>query len=255
MTTPLLSHGFGPPGLRPASRRRPWCRPRGPPDSRPSSRPTSPAFTPTRCGLARKDGKGDPACWPAAPRRTRPSRRSSLTRPRSSPSDPAVVKAWAAGRALDLRPGQGPAAASRRGLCPARQPAGQRLHGVPGRPAAPGRPAPHVRAIANLYQTVLEVERDGDRLAGALRLLHRPRAARVRRPARPSRKRRGPPGRRAAARGQELRVARGLDRRGVADRGPQDLELGREEPAHPRRARPGQGASRRARRGRPRSRG
>jgi hypothetical protein len=30
--------------------------------------------------------------------------------------------------------------------------------------AAPGRPRAHVRAIANLYQTVLEVERDGDRL-------------------------------------------------------------------------------------------
>jgi hypothetical protein len=115
-------------------------------------------------GLARKEGKSDPACWPpAAPTEAAlaavEGHEAALLK-----NDPALVKAWAEGKpstfdpARDLIPllASGPAASN---------------EGLPVnvftrylKEAAPGKPASAVRAIANLYQTVLEVERDGDRL-------------------------------------------------------------------------------------------
>jgi photosystem II stability/assembly factor-like uncharacterized protein len=113
--------------------------------------------------LARKEKKGDPACWPAA----QPSDAAldALVAHQTSllSSDLGAVRAWAAGQASafgpvkDLRP-----------LLDARLPMSDRLpvsvytRYLEGE--APGRPRADVRAVANLYQTVLEVERDGDRL-------------------------------------------------------------------------------------------
>ena len=51
---------------------------------------------------------------------------------------------------------------------------------------APGRSRADIRAMANLYQTVLEVERDGDRLQDLYRFYIASRPARVRRHLRPA---------------------------------------------------------------------
>ena len=120
--------------------------------------------------------------------RTRRSRPRRLTRRHSSKNDPAVVKAWAQGKPSTFDPAKDlmPLLASRPvavGRNPARSTSSPRYLAA----AAQGRPRCQVRAIANLYQTVLEVERDGDRLQELFALLHRPRPARVRRPARPAR--------------------------------------------------------------------
>ena len=187
-----------------------------------------------------------PACWPqgaaigCGPRGARrpPERRSSK-------NDPAVVKAWAAGQGLGFRPREDLSPSSPRGLRSRRDAAGQRLHHVPGRRGQGPAALPGARDREPLPDGARGRARRRP-AAGALRLLHRSRSARVRRPARLAGDGRGPPGGRASARGQELRVAGGPERRGMADRGAEDLELGREEPAHPRCARPGQGAAGRA---------
>ena len=205
-------------------------------------------------GLSRKEGKGDPACWPKAAPPDSALGALEVHQAALLAADVAAVKAWAAGQALELRSDQGSAAPSRRAPRHARQPARKRLHGVP---RGPGQRPPPRRGPSGG-----EPLPDGARgrarrrpLAGAVPLLHRPRPARVRRPVRPSRKRRGPSRRGTLARGQELCVPRGLDRSRVADRGAEDLELGREEPAHPRREGRGQGAAAGAGGGRPGSRG
>jgi hypothetical protein len=73
------------------------------------------------------------------------------------------VRAWAAGQASSFDPSK-----DVRPLLDARLPTSDRLPvNVFTRyleAEAPGRPRSDIRAVANLYQTVLEVERDGDRL-------------------------------------------------------------------------------------------
>ena len=113
--------------------------------------------------LARKADKGDPDCWP-----------------RGLPSDPALealvahqtallgadiaaVKAWTVGEASSFDP-----AANLLPLRDAKLPISSRLpvnvFASTLVKQAPGHRRLDVRTIANLYQTVLEVERDGDRL-------------------------------------------------------------------------------------------
>ena len=102
-----------------------------------------------------------------------------------------------------------------------------------------------VRAIASLFQTNLEVERDGDRLQELFAFYAGLGLPVYLGPARPAGHGRVLPRDGPGARGEELPVAGGHDRRRVADRRPQELELGREEPRHPGR----QGARPRAARG------
>ena len=200
-------------------------------------------------GLARKAGKGDPACWSpralddaqlaarrgapgrapeaATCRRCRPGRRgepsASTRRPTSSRcSRPARARRRAARERLH--------ALARREATHARAPTGPRdREPLPDEPRGRARRRP---------------------AAGAVRLLRRPRPAGVPRPARPARARTPIPRHGPRARGQVLRVARRHDRGRVADRRAQELELGREEPRHPRRqgagGRAAEGAGRRA---------
>lgn len=113
--------------------------------------------------LARKEGKGDPACWPTAAPSSEAlqalvDRQTALLR-----SDPAEVKAWVSGGPSTFDP--------QRDLGPLQRAALSLPDTLPVNTftaylasQAPSRPRSHVRAVANLYQTVLEVERDGDRL-------------------------------------------------------------------------------------------
>jgi hypothetical protein len=125
--------------------------------------------------LARQAGKGDPACWSSP---LGDADLAALVEHQAAllASDPAAVAAWAAGGpsgfdpARDLEP-----------LLQARMPLAESLpvnvFAADLAAAAPGRPRVHLRAIANLYQTVLEVERDGDRLQDLYRFyigLHLP---------------------------------------------------------------------------------
>lgn len=115
-------------------------------------------------GLARKEGKGDPACWP----RTAPTdaalaalvdHQTGLLK-----NDPVLVKAWAQGKPSTFDPAKDlkPLLASGLSLTTETLPVNVFTRYLAA--VAPGKPRIHVRAIANLYQTVLEVERDGDRL-------------------------------------------------------------------------------------------
>src|SRR5262249_15285438 len=113
--------------------------------------------------LARKEGKGDAACWPAdgpsdAALEDLVGHQTSLLA-----ADPGSVRAWAAGQASSFDPGR-----DLRPLLEADLRMSDRLPvNVFTRyleSQAPGRARADLRAVANLYQTVLEVERDGDRL-------------------------------------------------------------------------------------------
>ena len=113
--------------------------------------------------LSRKGGQGDPACWPkdapggAALEALEPHQAALLA------SDVAAVKAWAAGKPSGFDPAKDllPLLAARLPM-PDNLPVNVLTAYLAGR--AKGRPRADVRAVANLYQTVLEVERDGDRL-------------------------------------------------------------------------------------------
>jgi hypothetical protein len=112
--------------------------------------------------LARKDPKSDPACWPAAPPdavlEALGAHQTGLLA-----ESPAAVKAWAAGETSPFDPAKDLNPLLSAGLSmPATLPVN--VYTAYLTAAAPGRPRAHLRAIANLYQTVLEVERDGDRL-------------------------------------------------------------------------------------------
>jgi photosystem II stability/assembly factor-like uncharacterized protein len=112
--------------------------------------------------LARKSGKADPVCYgstlSAADLDALEAHQKALLA-----VDPAIVKAWASGEPSAFDPS--------RDLDPL---LGAGLTLAPALPVnvfaeylaaeAPGRARAHVRAIASLYQTNLEVERDGDRL-------------------------------------------------------------------------------------------
>jgi hypothetical protein len=112
--------------------------------------------------LARKEKNMDPACWPAADP-TDSDLEALVAHQTPLLSSPLAARAWALGApspfdpATDLQP-----------LLSARLPMPENLpvnsfatylHGK-----APQSRREEIRSVANLYQTVLEVERDGDRL-------------------------------------------------------------------------------------------
>ena len=112
--------------------------------------------------LARKQSHADPACWPAND--PKDSDLEALVAHQTSLlSSPATAKMWALGApspfdpARDLQP-----------LLAARltEPAALPVNVFAAylRQQAPHHRSEEIRSIANLYQTVLEVERDGDRL-------------------------------------------------------------------------------------------
>jgi hypothetical protein len=113
--------------------------------------------------LARKDARSDPACWPATTPATAALEGLVAHQTALLAVSPASAKAWAAGEASSFDPSRDLEPLLSAALpMPPTLPVNAYSAYLTG--AAPGRPRSHVRAIANLYQTVLEVERDGDRL-------------------------------------------------------------------------------------------
>ncbi len=112
--------------------------------------------------LARQQSNVDPACWPANDPKE-PDLQALVAHQTSLLSSPAPAKRWALGApstfdpAKDLQP-----------LLTSRLPLPRNLpvNVFTGylREKAPHYRDEEIRSIANLYQTVLEVERDGDRL-------------------------------------------------------------------------------------------
>ncbi len=112
--------------------------------------------------LARKQSNMDPACWPASDPKDADlealgAHQTSLL------SAPAAARAWALGAPSTFDPGKDlqPLLSAQLPM-PANLPVNlfaTYLHGK-----APQFRKEEIRSIANLYQTVLEVERDGDRL-------------------------------------------------------------------------------------------
>lgn len=117
--------------------------------------------------LARKDGKGDAACY--SPGRLSDAELESLVAHQTSllKSDAAAVRAWAEGRASVFDPAKDLEPMLASGLAvPESAPVNvfsdyirRRVKGRAERP----------RSVANLYQTILEVERDGDVLQDEFR--------------------------------------------------------------------------------------
>ncbi len=117
--------------------------------------------------LARAGRKGDPACWSSA--RT-DAELDALVAHQAAllATDVAPVKAWADGRPSSFDPAKNLEPLLHSGLAlpdalPVNVYSRYLTRAVPARPAAP------LRAIANLYQTVLEVERDGEILQDLFR--------------------------------------------------------------------------------------
>lgn len=113
--------------------------------------------------LARKQGKGDARCWPRETPSDGALKAIVAHQDALVTADPSAIQAWTEGRPSSFDPAKDlePMLAARLPLADdlplnvlARDLAAQ----------APGRPPADIRALANLYQTVLEVERDGDRL-------------------------------------------------------------------------------------------
>ncbi len=113
--------------------------------------------------LARKEAKSDPACWPGKAPGDAALEALVVHQTALLAGSPAAAKAWGAGEASPFDSSKDLKPLLSAGLAmPATLPINVFTSYLTG--AAPGRPRSHVRAIANLYQTVLEVERDGDRL-------------------------------------------------------------------------------------------
>ena len=113
--------------------------------------------------LARKQGDIDFTCWPAqvpsdAELQALVAHQTSLL---AAPV--AAIKAWAQGEASSLDPSTDldPLLAAKFVMSPALP---VNVFAEYLQKKAPSQPPSHVRSVANLYQTVLEVERDGDRL-------------------------------------------------------------------------------------------
>ena len=197
--------------------------------------------------LAKKEGKGDPACY--SPGALTDAQLATLETHQAAlmKADVTAVRRWAEGKpsAFDPKIDLEPLLASGLLLADA-LPVDVFTRWLSEHAMAP---RVQVRSLASLFQTNLEVERDGDRLqelfafyAGLGLPVYLgqlgPAGDGCRLP------RHGP-----RARGEKLRLAGRHERRRVADRRAQELELGREEPGDSRRQGPGPRAARRARRG------
>ncbi|MFI5007429.1 MAG: hypothetical protein ACHQKZ_08310, partial [Solirubrobacterales bacterium] len=112
--------------------------------------------------LARKESKGDPSCYAAASLGDDALRALEAHQKALLEQDPAVVRTWVDGRSSSFDPKRDvePLLAAKL-LMPEPLPVNVFTSWLAGRTKAPRA---HVRAIANLLQTNLEVERDGDRL-------------------------------------------------------------------------------------------
>jgi hypothetical protein len=113
--------------------------------------------------LAMSAGKGDPACWAPAALDAAGFAAIEAHQVALLGSDPAQLKAWIANEPSSFDPKQDLEPLLQTGLTlapnlPVNVYADYLLAQNIDRPRA------HLRAVANLYQTVLEVERDGDRL-------------------------------------------------------------------------------------------
>jgi hypothetical protein len=112
--------------------------------------------------LARKQSHADPACWPANdPKDT--DLEALVAHQTSLLSSPATAKMWALGAPSPFDPAKDlqPLLATRLTM-PEQLPLNVFTNYL--RQQAPRHRNEEIRSIANLYQTVLEVERDGDRL-------------------------------------------------------------------------------------------
>jgi hypothetical protein len=112
--------------------------------------------------LAKKSGKGDPACYAAGSLSDEALSALDAHQDALLSSDPSAVRAWAEGRAsaFDPRSDLDPLLKAPLTLA-ATLPVNVFADHLARRS---GAPRTHVRAIANLFQNNLEVERDGDRL-------------------------------------------------------------------------------------------
>jgi len=111
--------------------------------------------------LARKQQNMDPVCWPATPPDS--DLEALVAHQTSLLNSSADAKAWASGSSSSFDP-----AKDLQPLLTAKLPMADNLpvnvFTAYLRTKAPKRSAAEIGSIANLYQTVLEVERDGDRL-------------------------------------------------------------------------------------------
>ena len=114
-------------------------------------------------GLARKDGKSDPACYPPAAPSDAALAALETHQAALLKADPKAVRAWAEGKpsAFDPKADLEPLLQSGLAL-PETLPVN--VFGSWLAAHAKARRPVEVRAIASLFQTNLEVERDGDRL-------------------------------------------------------------------------------------------
>lgn len=112
--------------------------------------------------LARKQAQTDPVCWPLA-RPTDADLNTLVVHQTSLLSTPASAKRWALGAPSTFDPAKDlqPLLAAKPPM-PANLPVN--VFTADLREKAPHHRAEEIRSVANLYQTVLEVERDGDRL-------------------------------------------------------------------------------------------
>jgi hypothetical protein len=112
--------------------------------------------------LARKQSNMDPACWPAHDPKE-PDLQALVAHQTSLLSSPAAAKRWALGAPSTFDPAKDlqPLLAARLPM-PANLPVN--VFTAYLREKAPHHRNEEIRSIANLYQTVLEVERDGDLL-------------------------------------------------------------------------------------------
>jgi hypothetical protein len=119
--------------------------------------------------LARKDGKGDPRCFSRATPPDEALEALVAHQDALVATDPAAIRAWSEGSASSFDPARDlePLIAAALPLA-AELPVNVFVRDLLEQ--APGRDPAEIRAVANLYQTVLEVERDGDRLQDLYRL-------------------------------------------------------------------------------------
>ena len=113
--------------------------------------------------LARKQGNIDPSCWPLqSPSDT--ELQALVAHQASLLAVPVeTVKAWTQGQPSSFDPSADlePLLAAKLSMSPALP---VNVFTSYLQKKAPSHPQSHIRSVANLYQTVLEVERDGDRL-------------------------------------------------------------------------------------------